>query len=68
MDILVERDTKGLYKRASFPEGHSEKVSNLTGVNDMYDIPTDADLIIYAHTEDPDASAQHQYNYLGETG
>ncbi|NII24200.1 adenylyl-sulfate kinase [Pseudoflavitalea sp. X16] len=57
LDILIERDTKGLYRRAFLPAGHPEKITNLTGVNDVYDIPVDADLIISTHTEDPETSA-----------
>lgn len=57
LDILIERDTKGLYRRGFLPAGHPEKITNLTGVNDVYDIPVDADLIISTHTEDPETSA-----------
>lgn len=57
LDILMERDTKGLYRRAFLPSGHPEKITNLTGVNDGYDIPVDADLVISTHTEDQETSA-----------
>jgi adenylylsulfate kinase len=46
LDILVERDTKGLYRRAFLPDDHPEKVNNLTGINDPYDEPLSPDLII----------------------
>lgn len=46
IDILVQRDTKGLYKRAMLPERHPEKIYNLTGVNDVYDQPEQADLVL----------------------
>lgn len=46
MPVLLKRDTKGLYKRALLPEGHPQKLGNLTGVNDTYEIPRDADLVI----------------------
>jgi adenylylsulfate kinase len=64
MDILMERDTKGLYKRALLPEGHPEKINNLTGVNDVYDIPTNADLVIYTHTEDAESSARRLLKFV----
>lgn len=57
LDILIERDTKGLYKKALLPSGHPEKITNLTGVNDAYDIPVNADLVIPTHTEDLETSA-----------
>src|ERR1700712_1053356 len=37
---LIKRDTKGLYAKAMLPENHPDKISNLTGVNDPFDIPT----------------------------
>lgn len=43
---LIERDTKGLYKRAVLPDGHPEKISNLTGVNDQFEVPKYPDLYI----------------------
>lgn len=43
---LIERDTKGLYKRALLPQGHPDKILNLTGINDRFDVPYDADLYI----------------------
>jgi sulfate adenylyltransferase len=41
LDVCEDRDPKGLYARAR--EG---KVSNLTGVDDPYEVPTDAELTI----------------------
>ncbi|WP_423146563.1 adenylyl-sulfate kinase [Rubrolithibacter danxiaensis] len=49
-DLLV-RDTKGLYRRAYLPEGHPEKIYNLTGVNDPYEVPETPDLILNTHQE-----------------
>ena len=46
LEVLIARDTKGLYKRALLPPGHPEKINNLTGVNDPFDVPGDADLTI----------------------
>ena len=64
LDILQERDTKGLYKRASLPDGHPEKLDNLTGVNDKYEEPRDADLRISTHLETVEQSAQRIVSYL----
>ncbi len=52
LEILEERDTKGLYRRAHLPPGHPEKVDNLTGVNDPFDIPVHYDLRIDTGAED----------------
>lgn len=46
LDELIKRDTKGLYKKALLPDGHAEKLKNLTGVNDPFEIPKNADLVI----------------------
>ena len=51
IDVLIERDTKGLYKRALLPEDHPDKLNNLTGVNDDYDLPLTCDLIINTHQQ-----------------
>ena len=64
LDILVERDTKGLYRRALLPPGHPEKITNLTGVNDTYDIPISADLVIYTHTEELETSAMRLFAFI----
>ena len=51
IDELLKRDTKGLYKRALLPSEHPDKIHNLTGINDTYEIPIDYDLQINTHLE-----------------
>jgi adenylylsulfate kinase len=46
IDMLIKRDTKGLYRKALLPDGHPDKISNLTGVNDPFETPVDPDLYI----------------------
>lgn len=46
LEVLLERDTKGLYRRALLPVDHPEKITNLTGVNDPFDVPPETDLTI----------------------
>jgi len=58
MAELMRRDTKGLYKKAMLPEGHPERVSNLTGVNDPFDFPTAPDMVIHSDMETPMESAK----------
>lgn len=50
VDELIARDTKGLYKRALLPEGHPDRLSNLTGINDPFEIPCSPDL--HLHTDE----------------
>jgi len=46
IETLIARDTKGLYRKALLPEGHHDKILNLTGVNDIYERPLQADLYL----------------------
>lgn len=46
LKTLQQRDTKGLYHRATLADGHPDKVTNLTGVNDPFEPPLAADLNI----------------------
>jgi len=43
---LIQRDPKGLYKKALLPDDHPNKIFNLTGINDVYEEPLSADLVI----------------------
>lgn len=64
VDVLIERDTKGLYKRALLPENHPDKLHNLTGINDNYDQPQKCDLIINTHTETTEASGDKLCEFI----
>lgn len=46
MEVLIERDTKGLYKKALLPDGHPDKIYNLTGLNDTFETPFSADFTL----------------------
>jgi len=46
IDILIKRDTKGLYAKALLPDGHPHKLYNLTGINDPFDVVEHPDLYI----------------------
>lgn len=46
VETLYKRDTKGLYKRTLLPEGDPQKLHNLTGVNDQFEIPLSPDLYL----------------------
>lgn len=64
LETLLERDTKGLYKRALLPDDHPAKISNLTGINAVYEEPDDAALVLHTHLESADASAQRLYAFI----
>jgi len=62
--VLIERDTKGLYKRAMLHDDHPDKIFNLTGVNDIYEIPPEPDLIIDTSRETAAQSVQKFQEFL----
>lgn len=64
LKVLISRDTKGLYKRALLPPGHPEKITNLTGVNDPFDVPANADLAINTSTSTYEESVQQLSSFI----
>ena len=64
VEKLMIRDTKGLYKRSMLPDGHPDKIVNLTGVNDQFDIPTDPDLYINTDMYTVDESANVLLDFI----
>jgi adenylylsulfate kinase len=64
IEILIQRDPKGLYKRAMLPNDHPDKISNLTGINDVYEEPVKADLVIDTATEPVEESAKRLMDFI----
>jgi adenylylsulfate kinase len=64
LDTLIGRDTKGLYKRALLPDGHPEKINNLTGVNDPFEVPLNPDLIINSDKETIEFSTKKLVEFI----
>jgi len=52
LNTLIERDPKGLYKKALLPEGHPDRINNFTGISDPFEVPDDADLVINTNKQD----------------
>lgn len=63
-DELRLRDTKGLYKRALLSDDHPDKIHNLTGINDPYEIPVDYDLRIKTDEEGEDESTEKLFRFI----
>jgi adenylyl-sulfate kinase len=53
IEVAIERDTKGLYKKALAGE-----LKGFTGVDDPYEPPLDPELVIHTATETPEQSAE----------
>lgn len=64
LPILIQRDTKGLYSRALLPDSHADKIINLTGINDPYEVPELPDFMIDTGIEKEDSSAQKLLKFI----
>lgn len=58
LEVLIRRDTKQLYHKATLPAGHPDKINNLSGVNDPFEVPASPHLIIHTHIETEEISTQ----------
>lgn len=67
LDMLKARDTKGLYSRASLPNDHPDKLSNLTGVNDPFEPPLNPDFVVHTDQEDAERTAYRIYDFILNT-
>jgi adenylylsulfate kinase len=63
LEVVEERDTKGLYKKARAGE-----IKNFTGISDPYEAPTSAEVVVHTGSEDIEASADKILDYLVEQG
>lgn len=63
LEVLVERDVKGLYKKALAGE-----VKNFTGVSDPYEPPLNPEVVAETDKETPEQSAAKVLGYLEEHG
>jgi len=66
IDELIKRDTKGLYHRALLPDNDPDKINNLTGINDTFEIPENPDLIINTNDSDIIESKNKLLNFIYE--
>lgn len=67
LETLFNRDTKGLYARTKLPDGDPDKLRDLTGVNQPFDIPIAADLIIDTDIEGAAACAERLVQFILRT-
>jgi adenylyl-sulfate kinase len=63
LTVLVERDVKGLYKKALAGE-----IKNFTGISDPYEEPLAADVVVDSSVETIEESAARVLYHLLETG
>ena len=53
LDVLIERDVKGLYKKAL-----SGEIKNFTGISDPYEEPLSPEVVVNTSVESPEESAR----------
>ena len=63
LEVLVERDVKGLYKKALAGE-----IDHFTGVSDPYETPLDADVTIDSSRESAEEGVGKVWAALGGKG
>ncbi len=63
LEVLVERDTKGLYRRALAGE-----IPQFTGVSDPYEPPLAPEVTVHSATETPEEGAVRIWAKLREMG
>jgi adenylyl-sulfate kinase len=61
ISVLAERDVKGLYKKALAGE-----IKNFTGIDDPYEEPSSAEVVVETDAEAPEASAARIIGKLEE--
>jgi adenylylsulfate kinase len=63
MEVLIERDAKGLYKKALAGE-----IDHFTGISDPYEPPETPELIIHSARETPQQSVERVWLTLKSLG
>ena len=63
IEVCEQRDPKGLYKKARKGE-----IKGFTGIDDPYEIPDAAELVLKTDGQSIEASAQQVVDYLKSTG
>lgn len=64
IETLIQRDPKGLYKRALLPDDHSDKLFHFSGITDLYENPINPDLVLYTDKETPEESADRLIEFI----
>ena len=63
LEVVEERDTKGLYKKARAGE-----IPNFTGISDPYEAPENAEVTVHTGDESIEESADKVIEYLAGEG
>ncbi len=63
LDVVEERDTKGLYKKA-----RAGIIKNFTGISDPYEAPESPEVVVHTGNESIEESTEKILDYLVERG
>lgn len=63
VESCIKRDSKGLYKKA-----HKGAITNLTGVQDSYEVPLNPEVVIDTEQQSPQFCVNRILNYLEKFG
>lgn len=61
---LIKRDPKGLYKKALLPDHDRNKIKSFTGISDVYEVPSRADLVLKTDFETVPFSTHKLYDFI----
>jgi adenylylsulfate kinase len=61
---LIKRDPKGLYKKALLPDHDSNKIKKFTGISDVFEVPSRADLVLKTDFETVPFSTYKLYDFI----
>lgn len=61
---LIQRDPKGLYKKALLPDHDQNKITNFTGISDVFETPVNTDLILKTDLETVSFSTHKLYHFI----
>lgn len=64
VNLLMQRDTKGLYKRALLPQDNPLHLHNLSGINDTFEVPANPDLYINTSEKDIETCADEITTFI----
>lgn len=67
LDIAMQRDPKGLYRKALLPGQHPDHIEHFTGISDPYELPSQPDLTIQTFAETKEQSAERLTNFILQT-
>lgn len=64
LDNLIQRDPKGLYKKALLPDHDHNKINNFTGISDVFETPVNTDLVLKTDSETVSFSTNKLYHFI----